>query len=466
MQGEFRGDVTRDTFDTRKRFARVLMQQGRVLVDADWNEQTSIVLHYLRSLTADILGASAGNTPTSFEIGTSATDWNFPIAAGTYYVDGFRCRLDDRTSYLGQTDFPRSVADKAVESLGPGNYLVYLDVWERHVTSLEDGEIREVALGGPDTATRAQVVSQIRVWPEAGVPTLTAGNETDECEEFLRDELVERGRVRLRATVGGSAPTTPCIIGPQARYRGTENQLYRVEIHRGGATWNGVRDPNGKPAGNAATSATIKWSRDNASVMFPVRRLRDGRVRLTTLGPDERRGIHENDWVEIVDTTAPGVAGPLWQVDTVNRDDMEVTLKKPHGATLPTFPDEEAKRLALRRWDHTGEYEGAVLLIEGDDDAEESWIELEDGIRVQFQPPQAADPAHTYSAGDYWLIPARVEGGTVLWPTEVDAAGHRVPLFRPANGVEHHYAPLAIVTRAAGVAVAHDVRRVFDKLTS
>ena len=30
MQGEFRGDVTRDTFDRRKRFARVLMQQGRV----------------------------------------------------------------------------------------------------------------------------------------------------------------------------------------------------------------------------------------------------------------------------------------------------------------------------------------------------------------------------------------------------------------------------------------------------
>ena len=209
----------------------------------------------------------------------------------------------------------------------------------------------------------------------------------------------------------------------------------------------------------------MKWSRDNASVMFPVRRLRDGRAKLVSLGPDERHGLHENDWVEVVDTAALGVAGSLRQIDTIDRAEGEVTLKKPKGVTALTFADEDAKRLALRRWDHAAQLEGAVLLIEGDDDGKESWIELEDGICVQFAPPPAGDPAHVYGAGDYWLVPARVFGGTVLWPTTVDGAGHAVPSFRPANGVEHHYAPLAVVTAGAGIVVAHHLRRVFAKLT-
>ena len=51
-----KGDFTRWTFDPQKRFSQVLMQQGRVQLDADWNEQTSILLHYLRTLAAHIIG--------------------------------------------------------------------------------------------------------------------------------------------------------------------------------------------------------------------------------------------------------------------------------------------------------------------------------------------------------------------------------------------------------------------------
>ena len=39
-----KGDFTRDTFDPTRHFSRVLMQQGRVQLDADWNEQTAIVM--------------------------------------------------------------------------------------------------------------------------------------------------------------------------------------------------------------------------------------------------------------------------------------------------------------------------------------------------------------------------------------------------------------------------------------
>ncbi len=55
-----KGDFSRDTFYPEKSFSRVLMQQGRVQLDADWNEQTSILLHYMRTLAADLIGQHGG----------------------------------------------------------------------------------------------------------------------------------------------------------------------------------------------------------------------------------------------------------------------------------------------------------------------------------------------------------------------------------------------------------------------
>ena len=39
-----KADLTRDTFHPLKHYSRVLMQQGRVQLDADMNEQAAILL--------------------------------------------------------------------------------------------------------------------------------------------------------------------------------------------------------------------------------------------------------------------------------------------------------------------------------------------------------------------------------------------------------------------------------------
>jgi hypothetical protein len=67
------------------------------------------------------------------------------------------------------------------------------------------------------------------------------------------------------------------------------------------------------------------------------------------------------------------------------------------------------------------------------------WIELEDGIQVQFL------AGGEYRTGDYWLIPARVATGNIEWPSELDPAGNVVPALTPPRGIEHHYAPLGFV---------------------
>jgi hypothetical protein len=51
-----RGDFTRNTFDPSMHYSRVLMQQGRVQLDADWNEQAAIFTHFLRALARDLIG--------------------------------------------------------------------------------------------------------------------------------------------------------------------------------------------------------------------------------------------------------------------------------------------------------------------------------------------------------------------------------------------------------------------------
>lgn len=59
-----KADLTRNTFNPFQHFNRVLMQQGRVQLDADWNEQAAILLHYLRALAADLIGPQGGLPPT------------------------------------------------------------------------------------------------------------------------------------------------------------------------------------------------------------------------------------------------------------------------------------------------------------------------------------------------------------------------------------------------------------------
>lgn len=177
-----KGDFSRDSFDRLRHYSRVLKQQGRVELDSDDNERQAIQLHLLRSLAADVIGPHGG-PGTGFQIVT-ATDgqFNFKITKGHYYVDGWLCENEEDVHYKsGAAQVPQPWLPKPDVLVSGKRYLVYLDVWERHLSATEaDGPVesssptamREVALGGPDTATRAQVVWQAKVSLGEGAPVL------------------------------------------------------------------------------------------------------------------------------------------------------------------------------------------------------------------------------------------------------------------------------------------------------
>src|SRR6266487_5332988 len=200
-----KGDFTRDTFDAVKHFSRVLIQQGRVALDADHNEQTAILLRYMRILARALVGPSAA--PASADGGfLLATDANndFTISKGRYYVDGILIENDtDNCTYKHQPDFPVSADDSLSVALAEGvkanhSFLIYLDVWERHITPIEDDSIREKALGGPDTCTRAKVVWQVKAvpgeWPSYEYDSVMA------CKKPL-GQLVSISNAKLAARV-------------------------------------------------------------------------------------------------------------------------------------------------------------------------------------------------------------------------------------------------------------------------
>ena len=179
-----------------------------------------------------------------------------------------------------------------------------------------------------------------------------------------------RGLLKARAKEPGDADlTAPSIARP---YRGTENQLYRVEVHRGGA----------------AGDATFKWSRENGSVVFPIRMSAGTTATLGHLGRDSRWGLELGAWVEMVDDedVLGGRPGPLAQVETIDQQGMRVTLKPPMGDTLKEYGENDPRHPLLRRWDHDrgNPTEGAPQIA--DDGAlviqEDEWLSLENGVQV------------------------------------------------------------------------------------
>jgi hypothetical protein len=134
---------------------------------------------------------------------------------------------------------------------------------------------------------------------------------------------------------------------------------------------------------------------------------------------------------------------------------MRVTISKSPDRT---YDETTAHRHPLlRRWDQTSD---AIPVREGDQ--EQNWIDLEDGVQIQFVAPPAGQTIE-YRVGDYWLIPARVATGDVEWPGPVN---NPTPLH--PHGVEHHYAPLAIVSISEGNIVGDpiDLRRKLNQLWS
>ena len=475
-----KGDFSRSTFDAHKHYTGVRMQQGRVQLDADWNEQADILLHLITTQLQDLVGpggttaAGPGFAITLVEPADPGREGqtdaptvpartlpDFQIAAGRYYVDGMLCENEAPVLFSSQPDFP-GAASLLQDPVGAGSFIVYLDVWQRHITAAEDPAIREVALGGPNTTTRIKTVWQARLLPLSGDPPDDQGwrdgdlRSPADWQAFLA-QSANRGRLQARWGKDKGAFL--------------ENHLYRVEIHTAGG------------------QGTFKWSRENGSVAFPVTAIQyatfewpresgpalpvppaagtaqaqeesGSTLSLTVEGLDrDLYQLQPDFWVELADdvTVLNGCPLPLCQVTEVEHQSGRVKLHAERDKMAHILAEIRARELRhplLRRWEEDTR-PIAVGRQNTASDRGDGWLDLENGIQVAFS------DTGDYQAGDHWLIPARTrsEDG-IEWPQKDGR-----PLARPPHGTDHHLSPLALLRRLAGEWQVHDLRLEFDSLT-
>jgi photosystem II stability/assembly factor-like uncharacterized protein len=339
------------------------------------------------------------------------------VSAGRLYVDGILVENESAVRLSAQSDLPGERVPTTA-----GTYLAYLDVWDRELTAVEQPDLREVALGGPDTTTRLKTVWQAK---------LTAASSGATCASFGPDwspDTSTHGRMSARA-IPALAPANDCMVPAGGGYQRLENQLYRVKVHAGGSL----------------EAATFKWSRNNASMLSTLESIDDATSQLTvaSAGPDDVLGFASATYVELSDDerVLTGQSGDLLQVQSV----LQTAITWQNWSGTPPQMSDFGTGATVRRWD--GELTGLTA---------DTWITLESGVQVQFTEGE-------YVVGDYWLIPARTLTASIEWPSD----GGGLPSFEPSAGIEHHYCPLGLVTLAAGTGwtVASDCRAVFPSLT-
>jgi hypothetical protein len=448
-----KGDFSRLRFSPSKNYVAVLQQQGRVALDADANEQCAINDYLRDTETRDFVGRWGGpETDCGFDI--TFKDGGIWIGKGRYYVEGILCENDALRPYWDQPFLvapdTTAIHSGILGTIGPGIVVqVYLEVWRRLVTGLDDPCLLEPAIGQADTTVRLQTVwrvvaESVPVGQKVAAPAPSATGEFAILRECTQPGCSDMTNLTLPRSTGQmmvppitSSGDCSCQPTPAAGYRGVENQLYRVEIHTGGDQ----------------SIATFKWSRENASVVVAVTGTSGYQVYVDSLGFDANLGFCPGQWIELTDDSyefgqTPNQPGNLYQIDTIFPDQLYVTLKQsvPAGTVDPT------KNARMRRWDQFGSsaVSGGVPI------SVSSPAPLENGIEVQFTNGK-------YVSGDYWLIPARTAKGEVEWPP-CESNGNPC---QPPYHIEIYRAPLANLQfddKKNGV-VAYDCRSLFPALT-
>lgn len=461
-------DLSRDATDFRKQYAGVRMQQGRVLTDDDFNEAARLDAEALRRTRLETIGpyGSCDNGFLPANVGTFQGRMTFDLGAGSLELGGLRLELPVDEQFHQQKnwlDFDPGT-DAPLPPQGKSRVdLIWIEAWQQPVSAVEDRELFEVALGGPDTSTRIRTMQRVSVMADVG---------SGDCGEAWRRaclswsplgsmaedmELVPHGRLRVTFTEPTSSASL-CSPGVPGGYLGAENQAIRVQ----------------------AVSAThFTWGLDNAAPLYRAVLSSDGggtRVRLRLLTPP-RDAVHWPLKGQVVELLPWGAAlangervaesdGHFSRVaSSYDPDSQEFTITTAPPAGFDSRWENRTDRgsfytpcivngvdqerfVYLRVWNRGEDLTSPALLPLASGNLGQS------GLAVSF--------LGTPRAGDYWIIAARPSAPDQVTPWSFTRGEGAQP-----NGIRRYRAPLALVTWLPGGGVRiQDCRPSFRPLTT
>jgi hypothetical protein len=345
-------DRARITYDPSRRYQGVLAQQGRVSLEADWNEAQAITGAELATRTLDVLGR-VGSPDRGYEV-TPVVDGGNPsgdllLRAGTLYVGGQRVHNPRDIRYADQPEWADHEGDPLWRAPAVPRHpheLVYLLAREQEVSAVEDPVLRDVALGGLDTTQRLRLLPRVvrrptdaRTWEDAWGQLI---EEEWRPRGFAVDEASRALVPVARLQVTGFAESEAEEPADHGGYLGPNNQMIRVRIAR--------VDDDGVPV--------LAWGYDNASFLYRLSSsvISESRtiLRLAAAPVDAYHQPREHQVVEVLRSAAlladdACVAAAVGQVVRIavayDPDSREVVvgtelppeyLKKP-GEGLPLF---------------------------------------------------------------------------------------------------------------------------------
>ncbi|HEV2890587.1 MAG TPA: hypothetical protein VGX28_09445 [Frankiaceae bacterium] len=399
------GDYTAVPLRRDDRWTAARMQQGRVLLDHEWNLNADADARRSAHAMRDVVGpAGVVEGSDAFRVSVlGSTPRDLLVQPGRMWVDGWEAFAPASFRYAEQAQ---------VAPIGAGRVLAFLDVFLEHVQPSErPGELVDPAIAPVESCARARVGYRVRVAPTTAT-TCTAA--------FAALGMPSESTGRL--TIDSAAPTTttdPC--DPPGDPLGLLPEgLFRVEVLDGGSRSN----------------ARFAWSVENGAASVAVRSVAGDTV---TLEPSASVKFSTDELVEVswLARRADRLPhGALYRVVNPSSSAAGDVLTLDRAVTAPAGAD----GLVVRRWD--GEVVGPVAAVA----ATIGPAATDLGLRFT-----AGDG--TYLAGDWWG--ARLRSGA--------APGVERRVAAAPDGIAHAFAPLALLDLDAGT-VLHDCRPRFRSL--
>lgn len=468
-----RGDFSAWNKDRSRNFRGTLHQQGRVLLDRDWNAQTEVIGEWQETAARDAFGAGVAaipaEEPNSFKVtraknvaggGGKPAHVEIGLMKGRAWADGLLAELSEDVPLPNAVAWPGTDAVRTATYLGPPfqnaplpdavpapaaspnepRDAVILETWLEELSPFQMPDLLiEPALGGPDTTERVLTSYRLRLY------RMAAGDTCDSIIEDLKDKFKDKGKLtaelKPNATTGGDCP-----VVMEGGFTGFEHRLYRIEI-----------------AETKHAAAYFKWSHFNAGLVgrgvFHPTGGGGGSIKITA---NQNAIVYSGSNKFYLEALEFDKDLGCWRVAYgVNNVTLEPdnSLKIPSAAAdqfFGTMPPEMSggKEIThfFRLWN--GVEQVAAYPLSPPAVAKK---ELSDnlGILLQFE----AEAAGKYTPGDFWTF--EVRAGEIGNPLVL------IPNL-PPQGIFYHRVPLAEVHWTSNTVSGDDIedcRRIFQPLT-
>lgn len=214
--------ISRNTFDTTKRYLKVVKFQGTPGVDSEFNEAQDIIRNELRRTISNVqasksfLNADTGFFGCQIVEKTGSSNNNFTIKAGEVIVDGWLVILSANVDYIAQSAFtaltPPSSGTRVDE--------IYLEVDEFEQGVAEDVNIAlQTPSGQIETSRRLQQRALIKVAVGTTTPASTSSVKRLKLAELTRTTSAAILTAQINNTANtAAAPKTPSQLSLTTGY--------------------------------------------------------------------------------------------------------------------------------------------------------------------------------------------------------------------------------------------------------